>query len=112
MEVWELLVGIGAVLTPVVLAAFARDRSLLQMISATKDDAGKMITKATDPLHERINRVRDEFVRRDDLAAHLERVDKQFDDLRAEVRRSGENTDRKLDEIRRTLSPGIGKSPP
>lgn len=107
---WEILLGIGGLLVPIVLAAGVRDRSLLQMIAGVKDDAANMITKATDPLHERVNRVRDEFVRRDDLAAHLDRVEKQFDDIKGELRRTSENTDRKLDDIRRALPPGPAKA--
>lgn len=75
MEPWQVLIGVGALLTPVVIAAFARDRQLLASISA--GDA---------QIHDRINRIRDEFVRRDDLAEHLARLDKQFVDFRADMR--------------------------
>ena len=37
-------------------------------------------------LHERINRVRDEFVRRDDLDAHMARIEKTMVEMRAELR--------------------------
>lgn len=76
MEPWaQVLVGVGSLLTPIVLAAFARDRALMGMINSQ-----------TSQIHERINRTRDDFVRRDDLAEHLSRLDKQFDDMRADLR--------------------------
>lgn len=99
MEVWQLMVGFGGLLVPVVLAAMARDRSLLTMIK-----------QANDTVHDRINRVRDEYVRRDDLDGHLGRWDKQFDDLRAEMRSRGEKTDKTLDEIRNMLRSGTGRA--
>ncbi len=86
MDPWlQVLIGVGSVLTPVVIAAFARDRSLVAMIEAS----------ATQ-LHDRVNRTRDEFVRRDDLAEHLLRLDKQFDSMRADMRLLS-------DEIRRLI---------
>lgn len=95
----QVLLGFGGCLTPIVLAALARDRSLMSMISSIKDDASST-TKATgDALHERINRVRDEFVRRDDFEAHLARFDKRMDEFRDEMRRSSERTDERLEAI-------------
>jgi hypothetical protein len=38
--------------------------------------------KGDDRLHERINRVRDEFVRRDDLDGHMARVDRALTEMR------------------------------
>ncbi|MEQ9245374.1 MAG: hypothetical protein RLO21_05235 [Nitratireductor sp.] len=34
-----------------------------------------------DKIHERINRVRDDYVRRDDLERHLQRMDKKLDKI-------------------------------
>jgi hypothetical protein len=97
VEIWHLfvgvgglLVGIGGLLTPIVLAAKARDTSLLTMIAAVKHDSGKMVQAATEPIHERINRVRDEFVRRDDLDGHLARIDKQFDAVHSAIQRGND----------------------
>lgn len=99
------LLAVAGLAIPAIGIAMARDRSLLTMIQNTKTDAATATKAATDPIHERINRVRDEFVRREDLDGHLLRWDKQFDDLRAELRRSAESTDRKLDEIRSIIQP-------
>jgi hypothetical protein len=102
----QVLIAFAALAVPVIGAAMARDRSLLTMIQTVKDDAAANVKASTDPIHERINRIRDEFVRRDDLEGHLERWDKQFEGLRDDLRRVSENSDRKLDEIRRLLQPG------
>ena len=92
METWQLLLGVGAFMTPIVLAAMARDRALITMIKTT-----------TDPIHDRINRVRDEYVREDHLNGHLSRIEKRFDDMANDVRRRSEQTDKRLDEITRML---------
>lgn len=114
MDSWQPFLAIGALLTPIVLAAMARDRSLLVMLNSArqdalnaivvmKDDARRMIAASTEPLHDRVNRVRDEYVRRDDLDGHLARMGKQFDDIRDDMRRNSENLDKRLDEIRKLL---------
>lgn len=106
MPEWlQVVVAVGSLLTPFALAALARDRALLAMIGKVKDDAGELVKATTDPLHERVNRVRDEYVRRDDLNDHLARIDKRFDDMAAEQRRANG----RLDEIRDLLV-GHGKS--
>lgn len=118
MPDWAIaLVAFGGLLSPFVLAAMARDRSLVGMINTAANGAAAkvdsvrketiaLINAQTGPLHDRINRVRDEYVRRDDLQAHLVGIEKRFDDLRAELRRSSESTDKKLDEIQKTLRAG------
>ncbi len=57
-----------------------------------------------DVAHDRINRVRDEYVRRDDLQGHLMRIEKQFDDMRDQIQRGQEATEKKLDKIEGMLS--------
>lgn len=75
MDTLQVLLGVAAVGVPAVLAAIARDRTLLAMI-----DSG------ANQLHDRINRIRDEFVRRDDLAEHLKRMEKQFDGVSMQLK--------------------------
>lgn len=104
-EIWKIFLGIGAFLTPIVLAAFARDRSLLSMIAAVKDDASQQIKASVDQVHERINRVRDEFVRRDDLDGHLQRMEKRFDEVWTDMRRNNDAVAKRLDEIMARLPP-------
>lgn len=93
MEAWQLalgvgglLLGIGGFLSPIVMAARNRDATLVTMIGQNREAASEQIKDATDPIHDRINRVRDEYVRRDDLDGHLRRIDKQMDELKTEVR--------------------------
>lgn len=86
-------------MTPIVLAAMARDRSHTQAIAGVKDDMAREIKSSVDPLHERVNRVRDEYVRRDDLDGHLARLDKRFDEMNAHVQRSHSYVEKRLDEI-------------
>lgn len=104
LEIWKLLLGIGGLMIPIAMIAFARDRSLQAMISTVKDDANSQIKASTDPIHERINRVRDEFVRRDDLEGHLQRWDRQFAEIRDDMRRNNDAIGKRLDEIMARLS--------
>ena len=99
MENWQIFLGIGGIMTPVVLAAMARDRSLISMFTTMETGLEQRIKAETAPLHERVNRVRDEYVRRDDLEAHLSRMEKQFDEVRAELRRTSETNEKRLAEI-------------
>lgn len=64
---------------------------------------GQQIRAETNPLHDRVSRVRDEYVRRDDLEGHLRRIDKSFDDVRADIRRGQEETNKRLGEIAAVL---------
>lgn len=78
----------------------------MAMIATMKSDAEKNTKTATDALHNRVNRIRDEFVRRDDLATHLAQFDKRLDEMRDELRRSAEKTDKRLDAILQQLTTG------
>lgn len=106
LESWQLILAIGGLLTPIVLAAMARDRSLMSMIATVQNGLEKHIDDATAPLHERVNRVRDEYVRRDDLDAHLNRMEKQFEDIRAEMRRGSDKVEARLGEMVKLLREG------
>ncbi len=74
------------------------------MIQSSRNDAMNAVKMGGDVAHDRINRVRDEYVRRDDLQGHLVRIDKQFDEMRDQIRRGQESTERKLDKIENLLS--------
>jgi len=99
VDTWQLLLGVGGFLTPIVLAAMARDRAHTQAITGAKEDMAREIKSGIDPLHERVNRVRDEYVRRDDLDGHLVRLDKRFDEMNAHILRSHSYVEKRLDEI-------------
>lgn len=98
------LLAVAGCLTPIVLASIARDRTLVAMIQSSRNDAMNAVKMGGDVTHDRINRVRDEYVRRDDLQGHLVRIDKQFDEMRDQIRRGQESTERKLDKIENLLS--------
>lgn len=115
METWQLLISFAGLMVALGIPAMARDRTMMGMIGSTrsdweralstaKDDTRKMVDAAIAPIHDRISRVRDEYVRRDDLDGHLGRWDKQFDDLRGEMRRQSDATNKRLDEITKLLT--------
>lgn len=118
VPVWlSIVLAFAGLASPLVLAAMARDRSLLSMIADVKSQTAGMITDAkddimttlkatTDPIHDRINRVRDEYVREDHLNAHLLRFEKRFDEISAEQRRSAAQTNDGFREIHRLLRNG------
>lgn len=97
------LLAVGGFLTPVILASMARDRTLVSMIATGREVSEKAIQMASDHIHDRINRIRDDYVRRDDLQGHLVRIDKQFDEMRAQIQRGQETTEKKLDAIQSML---------
>ncbi len=63
------------------------------------------IQTGDNALHERINRFRDEYVRRDDLDGHLARVEGSVKDLREESREGTREINRRLDQVLTTLQP-------
>lgn len=63
------------------------------------------IAAGDDRLHERVNRVRDEYVRRDDLDGHLQRIDGNVNELRREIREGQVDTQRRLDRLLDRVSP-------
>ena len=95
----QILLAVASVLTPVVLAAAARDRQLLSIMNKNKEEAVSAARAEHNNLHDRINRIRDEFVRRDDFDAHMTRLDKRLDDFRDEMREASASTNRRLDSI-------------
>lgn len=57
------------------------------------------IKSGDDDLHERVNKVRDEYVRRTDLDGHLARIDGNVNELRREIREGQKDTTERLDRI-------------
>jgi hypothetical protein len=93
MELWHVILALAGVAIPVVLAAMARDRSLISMIN-----------RSEGVLNSRIDRVRDEYVREDHLRDHLARIDKRFDETSENIRRSSEKIETRLTEVVRLLN--------
>ncbi|MGN8022136.1 hypothetical protein ACTJJ7_15640 [Phyllobacterium sp. 22229] len=57
-------------------------------------------------LHDRINRVRDEYVRRVDHDGQQSRTDDAIKELRDEMREGQRETNRRLDAVLAALAPG------
>lgn len=104
----QTLLGVGGLVAafavPAVLAAMARDRTLFAMLSEVQMSAQNTVKSAVDPIHERINRVRDEFVRREDLDGHLRRFEKQIDELKQNLKSSEERHTNRYDAIMESIN--------
>lgn len=88
------LIGIAGTLASIIAAIVASHRS-----------TGDKIQKGDDALHERINRVRDEYVRRVDLDGHMARMETNVKELREEGREGTREINRRLDQVLTTLQP-------
>lgn len=88
------LIGIAGTIVGIIVAIVASHRS-------TSDK----IQKGDDALHERVNRVRDEYVRRVDLDGHMARMETNLKDLREEGREGTREINRRLDQVLTTLQP-------
>lgn len=114
----------------VFLVVMQRDRSLIQFIGQGKQEAldavnsGKVEALAAielakedlrafaqaghAELHARINRVHENFVRRDDFQAHERRVEKSLDGFAADMRRVEEKLDVRHAELKQILQSAVG----
>lgn len=63
------------------------------------------IQKGDDALHERVNRVRDDYVRRVDLDTHMTRLETNVHQLREENREGTREINRRLDTMLTSLRP-------
>ncbi len=59
----------------------------------------KQIRESEDCLHGRINRVKDEYVRKDDLANQIQRVEAGMKEMRDEMRLNASETTKRLDSL-------------
>jgi len=82
------IVGTGLSIIAIIGGIIARDRQLTRMIS-----------EGDDKVHERVNRVRDEYVRRSDLDGHIQRLDANIQTLAKDVREQSQETTRRLDAL-------------
>lgn len=73
------------------------------MIGASRNLGNKM-SKSVAELHARIDHVKDNYVRRDDLDRHLERIDGNVNELRREIRHGNEMVMNRFDQIIERLS--------
>ncbi len=88
------LIGISASMAAsFIIALIASFRSLAASIK-TGDDA----------LHERINRTRDDYVRRVDLDGHINQLRDGMKELKEESRESAKETNKRLDQVLAALA--------
>lgn len=83
------LVGWGLTVLSIVGGVILRDRQVMQSIS-----------DGDDKLHSRVDKVKDEYVRRDDLASHIARIEKSVDEVKdgmREQRSEQQHTNERLD---------------
>ena len=89
------LIGAFFGLVALIGGIIARDRQLTTLIKT-----------GDDQLHERINRTRDDYVRRDDLAQHNARMREDMQQLREEMHKGREEQNRRLDSILAAINKG------
>ena len=74
-------------------------------IKAVDDRTTVAIKEGDAELHGRINRVREDYVRRVDLDGHIQRLDKNVEDLRREMRENAKDAGHRLDVIIQAVAP-------
>jgi hypothetical protein len=89
----EWLLGFAIAAITLVGGIIARDRSLMSTIQ-----------KGDDALHERINRTRDDYVRRVDLDGHLTRLDETMKDMRVDMKDHNSDVTGRIDKLILALS--------
>jgi len=88
------LIGISASMAAsFIIALIASFRSLAASIKA-----------GDDALHERINRTRDDYVRRVDLDGHINQLRDGMKELKEESRESAKETNKRLDQVLAALA--------
>lgn len=96
-----LAVGLGSTFTVALIAAF---RSLSTSQKSAEDRLGAAIKDGDDQLHERVNRVRDEYVRRVDLDDHVRQLRDGMKEMRDETREGLKGTNHRLDQVLAVLA--------
>lgn len=89
------LIGAAFGLVLLIGGLLTRDRQLNQTIQTGDDGAHKRI----DEVHERINRTRDDYVRRVDMDGHLNRIEANMREIRDETRHQHAETNKRLDSL-------------
>lgn len=73
--------------------------ALIGGIVARDRQVAKTIRDGDADLHNRIDDVRDRYVRRDDLDGHLARLDATMKDLKADMKEHSATTNSRLDQL-------------
>lgn len=104
------LIGTAIALFALVGGVIARDRYVLRLIATEVAAVKKDCKEDTNTLHERLNRVRDEYVRRTDMDNHIVRLDQSVQQLASELRLSSTATNQRLDALMAHLVKSSGSN--
>lgn len=103
LELWQILLSVAAISVPAIFTVMARDRSLMTIISEAISKADDKIRRESEMLHDRVSRVRDEHVRRDEFNSHVDRTERSISDLRTDLKHGQAEMNKRLDEIIRLV---------
>jgi hypothetical protein len=93
------LFGATGVVATLVGGAIVRDRQISRMISEGDQLVRHETHEGFKDLHERVNGVRENYVRRDDLDGHLTRLSEEMRGMRDEMRATQGQTNQRLDNL-------------
>lgn len=82
----------------------ARDRYIASMMVNGDKAVRDAMDKRIDVVHERVNKTRDEFVRREDLDGHLVRIEKTITSMHEEQKETNRRIDNFLAAIAQNTS--------
>lgn len=99
-------IGIFVAMFSLVGGIVARDRQVSKAITTGDQANNDKAERQVADLHERINRVREDYVRRADLDGHIQRLDHSVELLRADVKESRAEMNHRLDNIITAISKG------
>ena len=88
MQTVQWLIGVAVAFTALVGGVVTRDRQV-----------AKQIRDVENRMHDRINKVKDDYVKRSDMEAGMARVSDDVSKLRDEIRDDRQETNRRLDTI-------------
>lgn len=82
------VIAIAGFVTTLIGGVVARDRAM-----------SRQIREGDEKLHDRVNRIRDDMVHKDDLNRHLERMDRTLNEMRDEQREQRREMNMRLDQL-------------
>jgi hypothetical protein len=87
------VVSIGLTFIACIGGIIARDRYLSAAIVSGDKAVREELDKKIDNCHERVNKTRDDFVRRDDLDSHMTRIEKSITGMHDEQKEMNKRID-------------------
>jgi len=93
------LIGAAFAFVGLIGGVVARDRYVMRLVNGEDETTRKMVREEADKLHERLNRTRDEYVRRVDLDGHIIRLEGSVRELANEMRSNTQSTNHRLDAV-------------